>query len=152
MLRPFLDWPKARLVATLSARGATWIEDPSNRDPRFERARFRAAMPMLAELGLDRDRLVATAAAMGRAAAALEREVDALLSRAFVHPAGFLRIAVEDYAASAEEIRLRAAARAIADLGGEAYGPRLAGLEAIDAELTAAGTTAVVRTLGGVRI
>ena len=152
VLRPFLGWPKARLVASLTARGATWIEDPSNRDLRFERARWRAAMPMLADLGLDRDRLVATAAAMARAAAALEREVDALLARAFVHPAGFLRVSVEDYTAAAEEIRLRAVARTIADLGGEAYGPRLAGLEAIDADLTVAGATPVVRTLGGVRI
>ena len=42
LLRPLLAVPRARLTATLEARGVTWIEDPSNRDPRFERARLRA--------------------------------------------------------------------------------------------------------------
>jgi tRNA(Ile)-lysidine synthase len=42
LLRPLLAMPRARLTATLEARGVTWIEDPSNSDPRFERARLRA--------------------------------------------------------------------------------------------------------------
>jgi tRNA(Ile)-lysidine synthase len=42
LLRPLLDVPKARLLATCRARGQAWFEDPSNRDPRFLRARLRA--------------------------------------------------------------------------------------------------------------
>jgi tRNA(Ile)-lysidine synthase len=42
LLRPLLAVPRARITATLEARGVAWIEDPSNADPRFERARLRA--------------------------------------------------------------------------------------------------------------
>ena len=45
MLRPFLAVPRARLTATLQARGVRWFDDPSNVDLRFERARLRAALP-----------------------------------------------------------------------------------------------------------
>ena len=59
--RPLLDVPKARLVATLKAYGATWVEDPSNIDERFERVRVRRMMPVLAELGLSAQKLALSA-------------------------------------------------------------------------------------------
>lgn len=43
LLRPLLPVPRARLSATLRSRGVAWIDDPSNADPRFERARLRLA-------------------------------------------------------------------------------------------------------------
>src|SRR4029077_6487242 len=42
LLRPLLAVSRARLTATLLARGVPWLDDPSNVDPRFERARLRA--------------------------------------------------------------------------------------------------------------
>lgn len=152
LLRPFLGWPKARLVATLEARGATWIEDPSNGDPRFERARLRGVMPRLAELGLDRARLTATAAAMARAARAIETMVDDLVGRAVVvHPAGFVRVETAAWRQASDEVRLRLLSRLVARLSDHDYGPRLAALEAIDGALRAAEGRCV-RTLAGVRI
>ena len=47
LVRPFLEIPKSRLVATLRAAGIPCADDPSNRDPRFTRARLRALMPAL---------------------------------------------------------------------------------------------------------
>ncbi len=44
LVRPLLSIPKSRLMATLRARGVTWIEDPSNASPAFERVRVRQAM------------------------------------------------------------------------------------------------------------
>lgn len=43
LLRPLLAVPRGRLSATLTSRGIAWIDDPSNSDPRFERARLRLA-------------------------------------------------------------------------------------------------------------
>ncbi len=37
LLRPLLDFPPERLRATAALGGRGWIDDPSNRDPRFER-------------------------------------------------------------------------------------------------------------------
>ena len=42
LLRPLLAVSRAELTATLVARGVPWLDDPSNVDPRFERARLRA--------------------------------------------------------------------------------------------------------------
>ncbi|TAJ30819.1 MAG: tRNA lysidine(34) synthetase TilS [Reyranella sp.] len=41
LLRPLLPVPRERLTATLIQRGVAWIDDPSNLDQRFERARLR---------------------------------------------------------------------------------------------------------------
>jgi tRNA(Ile)-lysidine synthase len=57
LLRPLLDVPRGRLLATLIHAGVDWVEDPSNENPRAERARLRAAIaepdgegPMTAQL------------------------------------------------------------------------------------------------------
>ena len=41
LVRPLLDWRRADLVALVAAAGLTAVQDPSNRDPRFDRARIR---------------------------------------------------------------------------------------------------------------
>jgi tRNA(Ile)-lysidine synthase len=42
--RPLLHTRRAALRTYLGERGISWFEDPSNRDPRFERARVRACL------------------------------------------------------------------------------------------------------------
>ena len=44
ILRPLLPIPPARLEAVLAERGIVPLRDPSNTDPRFTRARLRAAL------------------------------------------------------------------------------------------------------------
>lgn len=44
ILRPLLGWRRAALRAVVDAAGITAADDPSNRDPRFDRARMRAAL------------------------------------------------------------------------------------------------------------
>ena len=155
LARPFLGLPGARLRATLVAAGETWVEDPSNHDRRFGRVRLRAAAPLLTDIGLTRERLVATARAMARAAAAIEREVEATAAVAVaVHPAGWATIRPDILADRAEEVRLRLLSRVIRAIGGAPYGPRLEAVEAAAAAFAAAGATGIVpaRTLGGVRL
>lgn len=43
-VRPLIARRRAELRAHLSANGLSWIEDPSNRDPRFERVRVRESI------------------------------------------------------------------------------------------------------------
>lgn len=64
LLRPFLFVPKTRLAATAAAAGLTPVEDPSNRDPRFTRTRIRRVMEVLAEEGLDAERIAIFAGRM----------------------------------------------------------------------------------------
>jgi tRNA(Ile)-lysidine synthase len=41
LIRPLLPFPKARLHATCRVAGLDWVDDPSNRDPRYARAALR---------------------------------------------------------------------------------------------------------------
>ena len=147
LLRPLLSVPKARLEATLRARGQDWIEDPSNRNRRHGRARLRALLPDLATEGLTPERLAATAARLGRARAALEDRVTARLAEAvFLHPAGFARADAARLLAGPEEVALRALGRLVQCVGGQAHTPRLDRLERLLARLRDESASA---TLGG---
>lgn len=52
LLRPLLDWPRERILATLDAFGQGWIDDPSNVDEDYERVRTRALLAALEEQNL----------------------------------------------------------------------------------------------------
>jgi tRNA(Ile)-lysidine synthase len=76
LTRPFLDIPKARLVATLGKAKISFADDSSNRDPKFTRVRMRGLMPALAKEGLGAGRLALLARRLRRVEAALEDAVD----------------------------------------------------------------------------
>lgn len=69
LARPFLGVSPGRLRATLAARSAVWIEDPSNADDRFERVRVRKALSVLAALGVATEKIALSARRLGDAAA-----------------------------------------------------------------------------------
>lgn len=151
LLRPLLDLPRARLRATLAARGQDWVEDPSNRDPHYARTRMREAAASLAAAGLGPDRLAATAARMARARQALDAATDDLLAvAAGCHPAGYAEIVTAAARAAPEEIGLRALRDLLRWVGGDPYPPRLARLEAAFTAWMAG--EAVDRTLAGCRL
>ena len=132
-VRPFLTVSRERLRQFLGANGLRWIDDPSNADPRFERIKFRNAAESLAELGLTRERLNATAAAMTRARAALERMTEAFLhNAATTSVAGEVTIEGDALAKVEAEIRLRGLARVLMWVSGAVYRPRLEALEHLD--------------------
>jgi tRNA(Ile)-lysidine synthase len=70
LVRPLLDVRKAALVALVADAGLAAVDDPSNRDPRFDRTQARrwlAAAP-----GLSPDRLAEAAAHLAATEAALD--------------------------------------------------------------------------------
>ena len=151
LLRPLLGLPKARLEATLRARGLSWVEDPTNRDPAQARVRLRRLLPEIAREGLTAARLAATAQRLGRARAAFEHELARLLvSAVILDPAGFAWLDPEPLVAAPAEFGLRALARVLTTVGGAEYGPRLDSLERLHKRISA-GLTAGA-TLGGCRV
>ena len=139
LVRPLLDIPKARLVATLHAAKIAFADDPSNRDPRFTRARLRGLMAELAREGLDSRRLALLALRLKRA----DRAVDAVVDRAVAEltrlsPVGdAIAIDAAAYSGLPAEIALRLLGRAVDRVGDE--GPvELAKLEALKTALDAA--------------
>lgn len=73
LVRPLLSVPKARLRATLKAKGAAWREDHSNADCGFERVRIRSALEDLRGLGV-------TAKGIARSASRLRAAEDSFMA------------------------------------------------------------------------
>lgn len=126
LVRPFLDIPKSRLIATLRQAEIPFVEDPSNRDPRFARVRLRAVMPALAAEGMTSARLAQLALRLKRANDAIEAAVDALanaLAPSFAasdRRAGApFTLAASEWAKAPAEIRLRVLGRLVAMTGEE---------------------------------
>jgi len=151
VLRPLLALPRQRLAATLRARGLDWIEDPSNVDTAHARVRLRRLLPALAEEGLGAGRLAAAATHLGRARAALEGAVAAVLARAArIDPAGYIRLNPRPLLSAEAEVGLRALAHAVMTVGGRPYTPRWERLSGLFARIGDSGFRGA--TLGGCRI
>ncbi len=154
LVRPLLTVAKARLVATLKAARVAYAEDPSNRDPRFTRARLRASlMPALAREGLDARGLARLAARLRRAEATVAVAVDAARA-ALVPPPwpsrGPVVFETVAFAGLPAEVGLRLLGEAIAHSGDEGA-VELAKLEALYEALRQARSR-LRRTLAGALI
>lgn len=115
-LRPLLDVPKARLIATLRAAGWDWVQDPSNQSASYARGRLRhdPAFDPLAEL------------ATGAGHAIQRRERDHafatwLAAHAWPHPLGWVGLDRDAWGALAAEERQRWLARLLPAIGGGLY-------------------------------
>ena len=152
LLRPLLDVPHDRLIATLKRFQQPYLEDPSNRNTDFARVRTRLLSPKLAEEGITSVRLFATTVCLGRAREALEDAVTSLAARC-VSPRreGYCLVRLAPLIEVPEEIGLRLLGRILTCVSGAKYPPRLSQLERLKAWLRD-GCTGGGRTLGGCRI
>ncbi len=151
ILRPLLDVPKARLVATLNEAGLPFLSDPSNADPRFERARMRQRSDALSLLGLTPEALALSARRLRRAREALDEAARDFLARhSAMSEAGYATIDRSALATVPREIALRALSQLIAAVGGGETPVQLAKLEKLLAALEANPDKA--HTLGRCRL
>lgn len=131
LLRPLLSQTRACIQQWLVTQGVAWIEDPSNRDPRFLRGRMRgtAAAPRGA---------VACAPRVNRMAC--EAELAAWLgAHATIHPEGWVeleRAALPGLSPPMVALVLRAS---VMTVGGAIHPPRQAALLAASGWLLSAG-------------
>jgi len=131
IVRPLLEISRARLRATLSQLGAAWAEDPTNRDPAFERVRVRQALGLLEREGVSRSDLVRSTRRLSRARAALVHTADILSRDAVVHEvSGFARILRGPFLQAPDEIQVRCLLAAIETYGG-GMAQSLSGAEAL---------------------
>lgn len=153
LVRPLLGIPKARLIATLKAANVPFADDPTNRDPRFTRARLRGLMPVLAAEGLDAARLALLARRLARADAALTAAAGRVFDELAGKPDrnGAMAFDRAAFRALSGEIAQRVVGRAIDAVGDE--GPvELAKLEALKEALDTAigaGASRFRRSLAG---
>jgi tRNA(Ile)-lysidine synthase len=147
VLRPLLDVPKTRLIATLAAAGQRFVEDPSNRDPVFARARLRAAA---ADADSDVEAMAGQLRRLGQERAMRESARDRLLARAVgVHPSGLAVIDPDALCSAPTELAERALSALVFALSGGPYPPRRRSLVHLLRMLD--GETAAAHVLGGLR-
>lgn len=126
--RPLLGATRAQLQALLTERGMSWAEDPTNDDPRFERARVRAGM---AALGLDAAPLAEAALALREAREALEHVAAQAAGACVTLDRGDVLIARRLFADHPREIIRRVMRAALGYVSGAGYAPRGAKLAAL---------------------
>lgn len=144
--RPLLGVTREALRAWLRDQDVSWIEDPSNQDPRFDRVRARAMGEALAGLGLTRERLVRTAGHMERARRTLDEAAVAFALRHARVEGGDVVLAPEALNLEDGDSPGRVLSAAIAWVGGGRR-PRYHGLKRL-ADCVQGGRAA---TLGGCR-
>jgi tRNA(Ile)-lysidine synthase len=146
--RPLLSIPRARLKASLEARGRSWLEDPSNRDTRFERVRMREALSTAKALHLAPEKLSLSARRLDRAQLALDAITAGFLRAGLqIHPAGYGEMPLAALRETEEEIAIRAIALMASIFGGGQRPVRLARIETLHAALI--GSDLKAATLGG---
>ncbi len=131
ILRPLLELPKTRLVATLNKRSISYVEDPSNENTAFERVRLRRAASALSEAGLGNEALAVSARRLARAKCALDELTSDLMQRCAVRARefGYGELVFYEFNAAPEELRLRLLNRLIGFYGGADMPVRLSKLE-----------------------
>jgi tRNA(Ile)-lysidine synthase len=150
-VRPLLDVPKTRLIATLQARGISWIEDPSNDNEQFERIRIRRLLPLLAEAGINVSAMGLSTRRLDRASAALEEMIRRLWTESVhTHQGAFVTIDRKWFDCSPPELRVRLMIRAMRAMGLQASAPSLAQIEVIVTALNESDVPA--RTLHGAMV
>ena len=145
IIRPLLSWAKAELVHIVAEAGIEPVDDPSNSDPRFDRAamrRFLAQNPQFQP-----HRLARAAAALGEADQALDWAAEQLAEDRITSQGGEWRV---DPTGLPRELRRRLLSRAIAEVRHEhGIAPAWTGAQDVEgllATLEAGGTA----TLAGI--
>lgn len=154
LLRPLLGASRAALEATCRALRWAPVEDPSNRDPRFERVRVRVRLRRAGQEASG-NKAVATAvavtdatAAAARTRATAERALAAwLAAHASVDPWGWVALDRGAWQAADPLLRRRILRAALGCVTGRVHPPRGRSLERTAAALATPGR--VTRTLGG---
>ncbi|MBN9888819.1 tRNA lysidine(34) synthetase TilS [Pelagibaca abyssi] len=141
IVRPCLDMGREELRHYLRVLKGRWVEDPSNEDPRYDRARIRRLLAELAPHGLDTEGLAATAGRMARARDALKaRAAEAWASCGHLDVAtGEMVLERSGFEALDRDTQLRLLAASLQFIASAEYRPRAAPLEALLDRLLSGG-------------
>lgn len=149
ILRPLLTVPHARLVALLVAENQPWVDDPSNKDFRYGRARIRNWLAVQPKEDLTATGIAVSAGRLARARRSLEVLTNSHLARwVMLHPAGFAHCE-RAFLSAPDEIVIRSLTRVLVTVSGAAYAPRQESVERLLDSMRGGGAG---WTLGGCQI
>lgn len=128
-LRPLLQISRLDLRVFLTELDQDWIEDPSNRDLKYDRVKARKLLENLKPLGIDAEKIADTADRMAVARHALERSTAALAQHcATPRESGEVVLDLKSFAQAPEETQLRLLAHCLNWISSARYRPRLRAL------------------------
>lgn len=142
IIRPVLGWRRAELASIVSAARIDPVDDPSNRDPRYDRTQVRN---LLAQNWFDPSRLAAVGRNMADAEEALDWTAQRLLTERFVRDGAGATL---DISGVPREIARRLAFHAMRHLAPDDAVPRGDGLIRLLERLEAGH----VSTLGSLKV
>ena len=135
LARPLLQSRREALRELLTARGASWIEDPANSNTDFARVRVRQRLAEMASAGLAPLRFAALAERLTRFASAVEDAALALIRGAVTFEAGAARLTLALWCGP-DAVRQRALSVVLAASGGQEREPPAEQVSALEAQLT----------------
>jgi tRNA(Ile)-lysidine synthase len=149
IFRPLLGVDPEALRSMVEAEGMVPADDPSNRDPHYERVRWRQALPALATLGLDAEALSRFATRAAEAEAALAHTAARSFSE-LVKLDGFgaAEMDYEAFSAVPKAIGTRVLGRVLNIVGGR-QNPRALGVVERLRETLVVGDVSKTRTVLG---
>jgi tRNA(Ile)-lysidine synthase len=127
--RPLWQTNRAELRRYLQRHDVTWIDDPSNDDPRFTRVQMRQALDVLEPLGITRDALFDVSVNMASAQSALQQYAYEAAQNVVIDAAGGVTLPTKNKAPGLpEDITRRLIIAALRYVSGQSYAPRQAAL------------------------
>lgn len=115
ILRPFLHTRRQGIRDSMTDMGHSWIDDPSNEDPHYERVRTRRALPFVDPAWID--------GSAGRRQTVSSQAADWLTAHAAASPGPVIVISCAGADGTTQEIRDHGLATLIAILGGKQHRP-----------------------------
>jgi len=140
-LRPLLGMRRDELRDFLRQRGVSWVEDPSNDDPGYDRVKVRAALDMLETLGIPRQGLADTAARLKSARDVLAQAAQNAARRMARIEAGAVVFDRGEFFALQPETRRRLLAHMLCWVAHGEYPPRNTALVGLEVAIAAGKTT-----------
>lgn len=145
--RPLLEVTRADLRRYLTGRGIAWVDDPSNENDRFTRAKARKALAALGPLGIKAETLACTVRNIAAARAGLQAALADFVSANLREVAGALQMEGQAFDRLPDELSRRLLIAALRWIAGASHPPRETQLDQLRVRLAARQEA----TLGGVR-
>ena len=124
LARPLLAMRRKELRHWLRARGLDWIEDPSNRNRRYNRVRVRQHLAALHGAGLQSGRIAKSVHLLGQLENERRQQANALLDQALqLDPAGYARLRCAPVLQAPTIIREKALGAVLASVAGHGRAP-----------------------------
>ena len=147
LVRPLLDTSKKEIVDYLKKNNFSWVEDPMNYSPLYERVLWRNRQKDLSEMGLTPDTIKNLTKRLTRAKQTIDFYVESFIKNSvLLSPAGYAFICKMAWEMAPMEIRLRALLHLLPLISGQ---DKIVSLESVEKLLESQRKSA---TLSGCQI